>query len=117
MMGYFKRLGDQGATSQGGDSPPPKRPRTSQQVLPSSPLPLKDPVTIVTWNANGLGVRMGKDWKEFQDFMVSVMPDVCCIQEVGGLRRWRRDEPFRCCEKYPTVFPITVVVPYTRAQF
>ena len=93
MLGYFKRTGDQGATSEGGGSPPPKRPRSSQQALSSagdgsskSPPPLKDPLTIVTWNANGLGVRMGKNWTEFQDFMSSVMPDVCCIQEVGG--RW-----------------------------
>lgn len=93
MLGYFKRTGDRGATSEGGGSPPPKRARSSQQALSSAGggsskmnPPLKDPLTIVTWNANGLGVRMGKNWTEFQDFMSSVMPDVCCIQEVGGAR-------------------------------
>ncbi|CAN0135737.1 unnamed protein product, partial [Laminaria digitata] len=103
MLGYFKRTGDQGATSEGGGSAPPKRPRTSQQALsstgdssPKSPSPLKDPLTIVTWNANGLGVRMGKNWTEFQEFMSSVKPDVCCIQETrlaaAGFPNCKKDE-------------------------
>lgn len=88
MLGYFKRVGEEGEGA--GGAAGPKRPRTTDKEAStgggsSSPPPSQgDPSTIVTWNANGLGVRLGKNWEEFEEYMISVMPDACCIQEVGG---------------------------------
>lgn len=89
MLGYFKRAGSPGRdTTEGGSNS--KRPRSTEQAVSNgrddnlTSSARRDPLTIVTWNANGLGVRLGKNWREFEEFMVGVMPDLCCIQEVGG---------------------------------
>lgn len=87
MLKYFKRAGDPGGKS----GTAPKRPRPEEAGSSagspgpetSDPSAGGDPRTIVTWNANGLGVRLSKDWQELKEFLVTVMPDVCCIQEVN----------------------------------
>lgn len=87
MLGYFKREG--GPTNGAGA----KRPRPVGDASSLSPAAGQqergregggaEPLTIVTWNANGLGVRLSKDWQEFKEFMTTVLPDVCCIQEAS----------------------------------
>lgn len=88
MLNYFKRVGGPAGDSQGAS---PKRPRSQVPVVSADspkgkgatkPSSGGDPKTILTWNANGLGVRLGKDWQEFKDFLLRVKPDLCCIQEV-----------------------------------
>lgn len=95
MLGYFKRVEERSEDATDGDAVrKSKRPCTAQAVSieggGSSASPRegkgRDPLTIVTWNANGLGVRLNKDWRELKDFLVRVMPDVCCIQEVEACR-------------------------------
>ena len=89
MLGYFKRAGESAGSAgaaepkrsrTGGKDSAPKREETRQTPANTT---LGDPLTIVTWNANGLGVRLGKNWEEFETFMEDENPDVCCIQEVG----------------------------------
>lgn len=109
MLGYFKRVEDASGTKRGEAGPSSasnnasnasnassnsnnKRPRVTtteegEAALkggksPPNPVTRGDPLTIVTWNANGLGVRLGKDWQDLQDFLTTNTPDVCCIQEV-----------------------------------
>lgn len=96
MLGYFKRAGDSSTDAKGdGGATAPKRPRidgeeTASRRGEAPPMTVHahgdvDPSMIVTWNANGLGVRLNKDWVEFERFIESTRPDVCCIQEVKAL--------------------------------
>lgn len=96
MLGYFKRAGDSSIDAKGdGGATAPKRPRidgeeTASRRGEAPPMTVHahgdvDPSMIVTWNANGLGVRLNKDWVEFERFIESTRPDVCCIQEVKAL--------------------------------
>ncbi|CAM9697333.1 unnamed protein product [Discosporangium mesarthrocarpum] len=41
-----------------------------------------DPSTICTWNADGLSIRLKKDWGELKNFIRNENLDVICIQEV-----------------------------------
>ena len=40
------------------------------------------PLKIVTWNANGLGVRLKNDKASFGAFLQAEKPDLICVQEV-----------------------------------
>lgn len=74
MLGYFKRVGEPSSKDAAS-----KRPRTAATAADNASA---DPLTIVTWNANGLGVRLRKDWEALKEFLTNNNPDVCCIQEV-----------------------------------
>ncbi len=40
-----------------------------------------NPLTIVSWNANGFGLRLQKDWADVDIFLRKYSPDCFCIQE------------------------------------
>lgn len=96
MLNYFKRVAEPSGGAAAGATAP-KRPRAqvpsslggSAKASTAQPSMGGDPRTIVTWNANGLGVRLGKDWQELRDFLTTVKPDLCCIQEVNATALFR----------------------------
>lgn len=115
MLGYFKRAGDPSTDAKGdGGAAASKRARfdgeeTASRRGEAPPMAVHargdiDPSTIVTWNANGLGVRLSKDWGDFEKFIESTRPDVCCIQEVKSLMTAdgsRVDEQEESTERLP----------------
>ncbi|CAK9110951.1 DNA-(apurinic or apyrimidinic site) endonuclease (APEX1-like protein) (Apurinic-apyrimidinic endonuclease), partial [Durusdinium trenchii] len=43
---------------------------------------LDDPEKVISWNVNGLVVRLRNDWSQMKTFLESEQPDVLCLQEV-----------------------------------
>ncbi|CAM9377029.1 unnamed protein product, partial [Choristocarpus tenellus] len=98
LISYFKRAvpgpSDASASPEAGLN---KRQRADSKTrVHEGELVKCDPATILTWNANGLGLRLKNDWDEIRSFIQQELPDVFCIQEVrlpaAGLPKCKKDD-------------------------
>ncbi len=90
----------EGTPDLGGGGSSPKRARTTGETSSIGagdggtkqkppPPPWRGPLNIVTWNLNGAGPRLSKDWHGIADLLRAEKADVVFFQEVWRGERWR----------------------------